>query len=113
VYKQADLQLQPNDENLSIETAQFTLLVCNWLTQCNLIFFKVIDLLKNSICYIEFSTTGITNQSIITTPNSQSQSAILKWPFLIGYTTVKLCVVILLIQLNSSTTYLDLELLTF
>ena len=32
VYKQADLQMQPNDENLSIETAQFTLLVCNWLT---------------------------------------------------------------------------------
>jgi hypothetical protein len=31
VYKQADLQMQPNDENLSIETAQYTLLVCNWL----------------------------------------------------------------------------------
>ena len=30
-----------NDENLSIETAQYTLLVCNWLTQCNLIFFRV------------------------------------------------------------------------
>ena len=41
VYKQADLQMQPNDENLSIETAQYTLLVCNWITQCNLIFFRV------------------------------------------------------------------------